>query len=68
MDRMMKTKEAAEKWGYDQTVVWEWCRSGQIPGAVHGGPGSCWQIPADAKCPRFVHQQDGDALLPGETL
>ena len=51
MSRMIGTKEAALMWGYPQDTVWEWCRSGRIQGAVHGGPGKSWQIPADAKCP-----------------
>ena len=51
MDKMIGTKEAAEKWGCDQTTVWEMCRSGLVKGAVHEGPGRPWRIPADAGCP-----------------
>ena len=51
MDRMIGTKEAAEKWGCDQTAVWEMCRSGLIQGAVHEGPGQPWRIPEGAACP-----------------
>ena len=52
MDKMMGTKQAAEKWGCDQALIWELCRSGLIEGAVHEGPGRPWRIPADAKRPR----------------
>ena len=55
---MMGTQEAAEKWGYDRITVWEWCRAGMIPGAVHGSPGSSWLIPRDAKCPHAVHASE----------
>ena len=58
MNETMSTKEAADKWGYDQLTVWEWCRSGQIAGAIHGGPGKNWRIPADAKCPRLARRKE----------
>ena len=58
MDKMISTKDAAVKWGYDKAVIWEWCRSGRIAGAVHGGPGCPWLIPEDAKCPRPVRTQE----------
>ena len=51
MDRMIGTKQAAEKWGCDQSLVWELCRSGLVEGAVHGGPGQPWRIPKEAKRP-----------------
>ena len=51
MDRMIGTKQAAEKWGCDQTAVWEMCRSGLVKGAVHEGPGQPWRIPEGAACP-----------------
>lgn len=52
MGDMMGTKEAARKWGFPQSKVWEWCRAGMIVGAVHSKPGGSWLIPSDAKCPR----------------
>ena len=52
MKRMMGTKEAAALWGCSQTEVWELCRSGLVPGAVHEGPGRPWRIPEGAACPR----------------
>ena len=51
MDGMMGTKEAAERWGCDQALVWELCRSGLVEGAVHLGPGRPWRIPKEAKRP-----------------
>ncbi len=51
MDRMIGTKQAAEKWGCDQMAVWEMCRSGLVKGAVHEGPGQPWRIPEGAACP-----------------
>ena len=51
MDKMMGTKQAAEKWGCGQALIWELCRSGMVEGAVHEGPGRPWRIPEGAKCP-----------------
>ena len=47
----MGTKEAAEKWGYKQSTISEWCRKGLVAGATQDAPGSPWHIPVDAECP-----------------
>lgn len=31
MSDSMGTREAAEKWGYPQSTISEWCRKGLIP-------------------------------------
>lgn len=51
---MMGTKEAAEKWGYSQVTIANWCRKGLIAGAEHDGKGSPWRIPENAQCPKKI--------------
>lgn len=51
MSDSMGTKEAAEKWGYSQRTIQQWCREGKIKGADQDAPGSPWHIPKDAECP-----------------
>lgn len=47
----MGTKEAAEKWGYSQAIISQWCRDDKIGGAEQDRKGSPWRIPANAECP-----------------
>ena len=47
----MGTKEAAKKWGVNQSTVSRWCREGKIDGAEQDAKGSPWHIPKDAKKP-----------------
>jgi hypothetical protein len=48
----MGTKEAAEKWGYTQATISNWCRQGIINNAEQDSKGSPWRIPVNTKCPR----------------
>lgn len=48
----MGTKEAAERWGYQQRTVAQWCRDGKIKGAEQDSKGSPWRIPVNTICPR----------------
>lgn len=48
-------KEAAEKWGYTEATIRNWCTSGKI--FVLCTPvkkGGHWQIPKDAECPKPI--------------
>lgn len=49
----MGTKEAAEKWGYSQNTISDWCRKGLIK-AEQDAPGSSWRIPKDTECPKKI--------------
>lgn len=50
----MGTKEASEKWGYQQSTISKWCRENKIPGAEQDGKGSPWHIPKNAECPKLI--------------
>ena len=45
----ISVKEAATKWGVDQTVVRHAAKAGRIPGAEFVG--NRWHIPEDSECP-----------------
>lgn len=49
MERYIKTREAAQRWGISSRRVNILCKSGRIPGAYKEG--KQWFIPADAKKP-----------------
>lgn len=51
MSDFMGTKEAAEKWGCNQSEVAKWCREGKILNAEKKD--GVWQIPKDEKCPEI---------------
>ena len=53
----MGTKEASEKWGYNQDTIRKWCKAGLIDGASQDAEGSPWHIPKDAKCPRSKKEE-----------
>ena len=53
----MGTREASEKWGYAQTTIAGWCKSGMIKGAIQYRNKGPWQIPKDASCPRDKKQR-----------
>lgn len=42
----MSTREAAERWGRDVTVLRQLLKRGMIPGAERNGPRGNWRIPA----------------------
>lgn len=48
----MGTKVAAEKWGYTQSTIANWCRMGLIEGAEQDSKRRPWRIPINAKCPK----------------
>ena len=48
----IRTKEAAERWGYSQSTIQKWCKQGLIKGATQDAPGSPWHIPQNAECPK----------------
>lgn len=50
----MGTKQAAEKWGYNEETIRKWCRNGLIPNATQDKPGSPWHIPLNTKCPKKI--------------
>ncbi len=50
----MGTKQAAEKWGYSQSIISNWCRNGKIKNAEQDKKGSPWRIPINAECPRKI--------------
>lgn len=54
MSDSMGTREAADRWGYEQGTIAKWCREGKIEGADQDKPRSPWHIPKDAKCPRPI--------------
>lgn len=54
----MGTKEASEKWGYNQETIRKWCKENLIDGATQDKPGSSWHIPKNAKCPRKVRTKN----------
>ena len=53
----MGTKQAAEKWGYHQSTIANWCRNDLIDGVEHDGKGSPWRIPINSKCPKKVKKK-----------
>lgn len=50
----MGTKTAAEKWGYTQATISNWCRQGMIDNAEQDSKGRSWRIPINAKCPKPI--------------
>lgn len=49
------TKEAAERWGYTEATIRNWCKDGLL--FVVARPvkkSGRWQIPADAECPKPI--------------
>ena len=53
----MGTKEAAEKWGYTQATISNWCRQGIIDNAEQDSKGSPWRIPVNAECPKIKRKR-----------
>lgn len=53
----MGTKQAHEKWGYSQSIIFQWCRDKLIEGAEQDKKGSPWRIPINAQCPRPIKKQ-----------
>ena len=49
MSEMIRTKDAALRWGLTVRHITGMCREGKIPGAVKEG--GLWYIPADARQP-----------------
>lgn len=58
MAETMGTKEAAERWGYSQSVITKWCREGLIQGAEQDAKGSPWHIPKNAECPKRIKKME----------
>lgn len=56
----MGTKTAAEKWGYTQATISNWCRQGKIDNAEQDSKGRAWRIPINAKCPK---KEKGKGIL-----
>ena len=53
MPDTMGTKEASELWGYSQSTISKWCRSGLFgEDAWQDAPGSPWHIRRTVECPR----------------
>ena len=51
----MSVKEAAELWGYSESTIRQWCRSGKIVQVTSAKKDSNrWKIPKEALCPRPV--------------
>ena len=50
----MGTRIAAEKWGYPQAIISDWCRKGMIEGAEQDAKRHPWRIPINAKCPNPI--------------
>lgn len=49
----MTTKEASTKWGYSESTIREWCKSGLLSVVCKAEKVSGrWQIPLAAKCPK----------------
>lgn len=51
----MTPKEAAEKWGYTEATIRDWCKKELIfvvsrPEKISGR----WRIPANAECPKPI--------------
>lgn len=52
--KFMSTKEAADIWNTDKSIVAKWCRDKRIPDAKQSAVGRPWAIPSDAKRPLDV--------------
>lgn len=53
--RYLSVKEAAQKWGYSESTIRNWCKNGLIKITVGAEKkNGHWQIPAEAKCPKKV--------------
>lgn len=46
-ETMVSVKEAAERFGISAQTMRNWCKDGQVPGAVRG-PNNRWQVPESA--------------------
>lgn len=56
----MGTREAADKWGYSQSTIANWCKEGIIEGTIQYRNRGPWAIPKDAKCPKPIKKQKED--------
>lgn len=51
--KYITVKEFAEKYGYSESTVRKWCRTGQLSVTLEAIKESGrWKIPADAQCPK----------------
>lgn len=53
--QFMGTTEAAEKWGYSQRQIQEWCRNEKICFTIKAEKiNNRWIIPKNAECPKPI--------------
>ncbi len=49
----LTVKDVAEKWGYSESTIRKWCKSGLIKVTIGAEKkNGHWQIPISAECPK----------------